>query len=416
MISDGRQRGSAMKTFREKRFFPFVCITAAVCIIAVLIIFNYYRSIHVPKEHLRIGMICDGDQGTPYTENFYRALKAVQEEYKGKVTVDTRSNVSVYEAEKLIRELVSKKTDMIITNSFGYGEIAKKMAGEYPDVEFIQATQVNANEEPFYDNYHTFMGRIYEGRYIAGQVAGRKMQEMIDTGVISEDEAIAGYVAAYPYAEVISGYTAFFLGMRDQCPSAVMKVKYSNTWTSYQDEYDLAKELIKEGAVIISQHSDTTGPAVACEEYSAASGSKVYSVGYNKNMIDVAPTTSLISTKINWTPYLKAAVGAMLDGKKIESAVDARIHGNDAGAGFDKDWVRMLSLNDAVAAKGTQQMIEKSIALFKKGDIHVFSGNYRGSDPNDPSDTIDLSKTEYIENKDSSAPTFHYVIDGITIE
>ena len=392
-----------------------MCIAAGVCILVALLLFFYHKSTHPTRGHIRIGMICDGDQGTPYSENFFRALKSVEEEYEGKVTVDIRSNVSVDETENLIRELADEKCDLIITNSFGYGEIAKKMAGEYPDVEFIQATQSNANDEPVYDNYHTFMGKIYEGRYISGQVAGRKMKEMIDSGVITEDEAVAGYVAAYPYAEVISGYTAFFLGMKDQCPSAVMKVKYSNTWTSYQIEYDLAKELIDEGAVMISQHSDTTGPAVACEDHAYDSDTKVYHVGYNKNMIDVAPTTSLISTKINWTPYLKSAVGALLDGEKIESAVDASIHGNDAGAGFDKDWVRMLALNDAYAARGTQKMIDESIASFKAGKMHVFSGDYKGSDSTDPSDTIDLSKSEYIENSDCSAPSFHYVIDGITI-
>lgn len=129
-------------------------------------------------------------------------------------------------------------------------------------------------------------------------------------------------------------------------------------------------------------------------------------------MTGVAPTTSLVSTKINWTPYLVSAVGAVLSGHEIEADIDGRVNGNDAGAGFDKDWVRMLDIKSTIAAPGTEKMVTDSIAAFRKGKIHVFKGNYKGVDPDNPDDKIDLNK-EYIENKKCSAPSFHYIIDGI---
>jgi len=348
-----------IRDFREKSFFLSVCLAAVVLLVSGFFIYKRIINPYKSRDLVRVGLILDGDQATPYSDNFYNALNEVEREYKGRVETVIKSNVTVDDEEAVIRELVFEKCDIIITNSYGFGDLAKKMAGSYPDIEFIQATQSNANEKPVYKNYHTFMGRIYEGRYIAGQVAGRKLKELIDQGSIRGDQAVAGYVAAYPYPEVISGFTAFYLGMKDQCKEATMKVKYANTWTSYQKEYDLAKELIDEGCVIISQHSDTTGPAVACENSKA--DHIVFHIGYNQSMTGIAPTTSLVSTRINWTPYLISAVGAVLSGHDIEDDIDGRKTGNDAGAGFDKDWVRMLDINTTIAAAGTEKMVNESI-------------------------------------------------------
>ena len=179
-------------------------------------------------------------------------------------------------------------------------------------------------------------------------------------------------------------------------------------------EKKCARQLIDEGCVILSQHSDTTGPAVACEE---TTGSKeIYLASYNQSMADVAPTTYLTGCKINWAPYMIAAVGAVLDDKTIESRIKGNVNGQDIGAGFDEGWVEMLELNEVVAAKGTRERIDALIKDFKKGDVHVFRGDYLGVNPDDASDTYDLNK-EYIENRNCSAPTFDYILqDVITIE
>ena len=193
-----------------------------------------------------------------------------------------------------------------------------------------------------------------------------------------------------------------------------MTVKYTNSWNDYMLEKKYAEQLIKEGCVIISQHSDTAGPAVACEQ--TDSSQIVYLVAYNQSMADVAPTTYLTGCKINWEPYVLAAVYAVLSDKKIEECVIGDVYGQDAGAGFDEGWVEMLELNRVIATIGTQKKIDETIEAFRHGRINVFQGDYIGVNPYDESDTYDLSQG-YQENANSSAPTFNYVLkDVITIE
>ena len=389
-------------------------IVCAAAFILSIILFSVVTIGENELSSIKVGFVYDGDESAPYTYNFIRAQKAVAAEYGDRVTIAVKSNTTEEYGEQAIKELIAEGCDLIFTTSYGYGEAAKKLAFENPGIQFCQATCSNANMAPLCSNYHTFMGEIYSGRYIAGLAAGMKLKDLIDTGRITPDMAKIGYVAAFPYAEVISGYTAFLLGVRELVPDAVMSVIYTNTWADYSLEKSTAERLISEGCIVISQHSDTIGPAVACENANVSH--PVIHVGYNDSMQDVAPTTSLISSRINWTPYITAAVGAVLKGKKIEKCVDANVYGNDCSAGFDKDWVQMVELNTYIAADGTEELIEKTIESFNKGKMMVFKGNYSGVDPFDPDDTIDLSRG-YVENEKSSAPTFHYVLqDVITIE
>ncbi len=387
-------------------------VTAVLMFLIFFMVHQIQLSRNQQRDNIKIGLLLDGDEGTPYSANYIRAMDEVVLKYGERVEVEIKYNVPYEKTEDVLTELAEDGCDLIFTNSFGYGEAAKKMAEKFPEVQFCEATCNNANEEPVYENYHTFMGEIYEGRYVAGKVAGLKLQEMIAQGIIKEDEAWAGYVGAYPYAEVISGYTAFFLGIRSECPTAKMRVRYTNTWSSYSAELELAEKLIEEGCVIISQHSDTIGPAVACEN--AQMEHPVYHVGYNLDMVNVAPTTSLIGTRINWAPYFQAAVEAVLKNKKIEEVVDGHIHGNDAGAGFKEGWVEMLELNHVIAAKNSDQVMEQTIEELKRGTCRVFFGDYIGVSPEDEKDTCDL-REEYRENENSSAPTFYYVLKDVIV-
>lgn len=359
---------------------------------------------------MKVGFLYVGDSCDTYTNNFLRAQEAIELEYGEKVETFAKYNVAEGAEEDYLQELVDAGCELIFATSYGYSATVKKMAEQNPDIEFCMATGDNANEGNILENYHTFMGEIFEGRYISGVVAGMKMKEMIDTGKITPLRAKVGYVAAFPYAEVISGYTAFFLGVRSVVPNAVMSVIYTNSWSDYELEKKDAERLIEEGCVIISQHSDTSGAAVACEEKSYVY--PVYHVGYNQSMSDVAPTTSLISSKINWKQYMVQATGAVLRGKKIEKSVKGNIHGNDISGGLHEGWVQMLKLNGAIAAKGTQEKIDELIYGFSEHKIHVFVGDYTGVNPYDPQDTIDL-KTEFVENAVSSAPKFCYVLDHV---
>jgi basic membrane protein A len=334
----------------------------------------YLRAQNADNDKVvRVGILYPGDESTPYTANFIKAQRNIEAKLGDSVEILVRENVAEGTEEEYLRELAEEGCDIIFSTSYGYRETVKQMAGEYPDTVFCQSNGGNANEEPLYDNYHTFMGYIYEGRYTAGVAAGMKLQQLIEEGVISEKQAKIGYVGAYPNEEVISGYTAFLAGVCSVVPDAEMSVRYTDSWSSYSLEKKAAKQLIEEGCVIISQHSDTIGPAAACEEASA--DRVVYHVGYNQSMESVAPTTSLISSGINWEPYMEAAIRAVCNGEAIEKEVDADINGNDAEAGFDKGWVRMFDLNSSIAAPGTQEAIEETVEQFKKGGIDVFQGD-----------------------------------------
>lgn len=397
---------------KEKRILGWV---AAACAVCILFYFGYYlvsNALAPGKDSAKVGFVLIGDESTPYSANFIRAVEELELRYGDRVSVLIKSNVPYESTESILRELCGEGCDIIFTNSFGYGETAKKLAAEYPKVEFCQATCENANEEPVLDNYHTFMGEIYQGRHLAGMVAGLKMQEMIDSGRISAEDAWIGYVGAYPYAECISGFTSFLLGARKTCPTARMRVKYTYSWTSYVLEKQYAKDLIEEGCVIISQDGDTIGPAVECEN--AKADHPAYHVGYNADMIDVAPTTALIGTRIDWSPYICGAVGAVLEEKKIEDAVPGNVHGNDIGAGFEEGWVKMLELNTAIAPAGSEELIRRTIEEIENGKCRVFQGDYVGVDPNDPKDIWSLN-IEFPENKYASAPAFHYILEDVIV-
>lgn len=391
-------------------------ITLLTAITMIVIAFGIYCFTDGKENDrtIQVGFVYVGDASDAYTANFLKAQSAIEKQYAGQVGISAKYNVPEDDVEDALKELVEEGCELIFATSYGYGEKTKEYAAAYPDIQFCQATCSNANEEPYLDNYHTFMGNIYQGRYISGVVAGMKLKELIDNGTITSKQAKAGYVGAFPYAEVISGYTAFFLGIRSVVPEAVMTVKYTDTWSNYYMEKECAKDLIDEGCVIISQHSDTSGPAVACEETDPSKA--VYYVSYNESMRDVASTTYLTGSKINWSPYMTEAVQAVLSDKKIEQNIKGNVNGNDVGAGFDHDWVQMLEINEFVAAEGTKERVEELIHEFEQSRIQVFQGEYTGVNPEDESDTIDLRKA-YPENENSSAPTFHYILkDVITIE
>ena len=395
-----------------KRVYIITGVTCAVILGIFLCVFRILN-LSGAKEHLTVGFIYDNDESTPYTYNFSLAKDAVEKTYGERVTIETCSNVLDDEMEEPLRELAGKGCDIIFFN--GYSELVRQLAPEYPNTQFCQTSYMDMSGQKVPENYHTFKGEAYQSRYVSGIAAGMKIRELITEGEISEDQALVGFVAAFPTSEVISGYTAFLLGVRSIVPQAVMKVCYTGTWSSYAQEKNAAQRLVDEGCIVISQHTDTIGPAITCEN--AAEDRPVYFVGNNQSMSEVAPSTSLITSRICWEPYVLAAVDAVMTNKSIESKVSGHIHGTDVSAGFEEGWVDMDDLNLQVAAPGTQEVMDKAIDRFKRGDNDfVFKGDYTGVDPDDPSDTCDLRKG-YIENENTSYPLFHYILkDVITIE
>ena len=220
----------------------------------------------VAASDVKVGCIMIGDENEGYTEAH---LKAVEEMKKNlgltdaQVVIKTniKEDEGCYDAAV---DLAEQGCNIIIANSFGHESYILQAAADYPDVQFCHATGYQAKSSGL-TNMHNFFTNVYESRYLSGVVAGMKLNEMIQKGEVTKDKCKIGYVGAFPYAEVISGFTSFYLGVKSVCDSATMEVKYTNSWASFDLEKECAEQLIADGCVLISQHADTTGAPTACE-------------------------------------------------------------------------------------------------------------------------------------------------------
>ena len=362
----------------------------------------------------KVGFIFLHDENSTYDKNFLDAANAAtaalgltSEQVMIKVNID--ESAACYEAAA---ELVDAGCDLVFADSFGHEDFMIQAAKEFPEVMFCHATGTKAHTENLPNFYNAFAS-IYEGRFLAGVAAGLKLNEMIEAGEITEEEAKMGYVGAYPYAEVKSGLTSFFLGARYACPSVTMDVKYTNSWFDIAAEKEMANALIADGCVLISQHADSEGAPKACEE------AGVPNVAYNLDTRDWGPNTALISSKINWQPYFEHIIVATKEGKEITQ---------DFCGGLEEGVVMTLGLNDKVAAEGTAAKLEEVKAKLISGEIKVFDTatftvegktltSYMAdvdSDANFAPDTEVVSDGYFHESEFRSAPYFDLIIDGIT--
>ncbi|MBR6186382.1 MAG: BMP family ABC transporter substrate-binding protein [Clostridia bacterium] len=396
-----------------KRYYVMTVLTA----LALLLVFSLIYSVwdeSPSQDSITVGFLYSEDESVPNTYNFSLAQSALESAYGDQVHILVRNNVPKTGMEDPARELIKKGCAILFTNSDS--EQLIDLARNYPDVQICQVSNSAAKEKgerP--DNYHTFNGRINEVRYVSGVAAGLKLQSMIENGEAEKENVRIGFVCDYANSEALSDATAFLLGIRSVVSDASMLIRCTSKGGGYHREMECAAQLIEEGCVVISQYSETYGPAVACE--AAAANKKVIHVGCHQSMIDLAPTTSLISVRVNWTPYVTGAVKAVMNRKSIESTVSGRVYGgNDMSGGFDVDWVQVLELNRHLATEGMEARINKLIDSFKKGNVDVFRGNYTGVDPFNSSLSIDLTQG-FTENKSASYPTFHYLLQGVmTIE
>lgn len=312
----------------------------------------------VVADDFKVGFIFLHDENSTYDKNFMDAAKAAQaelgltdEQVLFKVGVD-ESN-ACYEAAA---ELVDAGCDLVFADSFGHETYMIQAAQEFPEVQFAHATGTKSKTSGL-DNYHNAFASIYEGRYLAGVAAGMKLNEMIANGTITAEEAKIGYVGAFNYSEVVSGLTSFFLGARSICESATMEVIYTNSWFDIALEKEAAIKLMDSGCVLISQHADSEGAPKACEERG------VPNVAYNISTISIAPTTALISSKIDWTPYFKMIIEAVKNGENFET---------DWCGSLETGSVILTELNAAVAAEGTAEKLAEVEAGLRDGSIKVF--------------------------------------------
>ena len=310
---------------------------------------------------VKVGLICIGDENDQgYTYNFIRGQEAATEALAEKgINVEWSVKWNIGEdssCEEANIELAEEGCQLIINNSFGFEEYMLKVAPDYPDIQFIACTnQASAVDD--LPNTHNAFANIYEGRYLAGVVAGMKMQEMIDNGEITADQAVIGYVGAYSFAEVISGFTAYYLGAKSVCPSVTMKVQFVGSWSDASEEGNAAQALCDAGCIMISQHSDNTTPATAAQNTGA------FHTGYNNDMIAVAPEASLIGTRIDWSVYFEYAIEAVANGEEFDQDW---CHGMDMGA------VVMTPLNEEIAAAGTAEKLAEVEQQIHDGTLNVF--------------------------------------------
>lgn len=384
-----------------------ICLLAA--LVLVLTSAAFAAAEGVSAQDIKIGYICIGDLNEGYTAAHYNGLAQAMEtlgisEDQILVKWHVPETEEAYEAAV---DLAEQGCDIIFATSFGHESYVLLAAGEYPDIEFCHATGTMASTGGL-DNFHNYFTSVYESRYVSGVVAGMKLNQMIEDGVITEDTARIGYVGAFPFAEVISGYTAFYLGARSVCPSATMDVLYTNSWSSVDLEKEAAESLIASGCVLISQHADTTGASIACE------AANVPIVGYNISMIPTAPNNALTSAASNWGAYVTYAIQCVINGESIPA---------DWCKGFSEGAVYITELNESVVAPGTAEKVAEVEAALMDGTLHVFDCStftVNGETLTTYTTAYGLEGNEMVsdgyfhESEVRSAPYFDILIDGIT--
>ncbi|HCO51507.1 MAG TPA: BMP family ABC transporter substrate-binding protein, partial [Oscillibacter sp.] len=371
-------------------------------------------------------------ENSTYDLNFINAAKAAIKNL-GLTDADYILKTNIPEGQECYDtacDLAEQGCNIIFADSFGHEPFMIDAAKKYENVQFCHSTGTRAHTEGL-KNYHNAFASIYEGRYLAGIAAGMKLNEMIAAGQFTEKDAKIGYVGAFTYAEVISGYTSFYLGAKSVCPTATMEVTFTGSWYDEALEKEGAQQLIANGCKLISQHADSFGAPTACEN------AKVPNVSYNGSTKEAGPNTYIISSRIDWAPYYEYAIKAVMEGKTI-----------------DTDWTGTLAtgsvvleeINDAVAAKGTAEAIEAAKAKLEKGELHVFDTStfttraddtmnafkvdtlkvdgdghitsYKAdvdTDANYTGDTEAIKDGYFAESSDRSAPYFDLQIDGITL-
>ena len=361
---------------------------------------------------VKAGFICLHDENSTYDLNFINAAKEACQQIGIEPIIKTNipEGQECYDAAA---ELVDAGCNIVFADSFGHEDYMIQAAKEFPNVQFCHATGTKAHTEGL-PNFHNAFASIYEGRYLGGVAAGLKLNQMIENGEFTAEEAKIGYVGAWTYAEVISGYTSFFLGARYICPTATMEVTFTSSWYDEAAEKEAAQLLIADNCKLISQHADSMGAPTACEN------AGVPDVSYNGSTISACPNTFIVSSRIDWVPYYVYCMNQV-----------------KAGAAIDADWTGDLStgsvvltdINEAVAAPGTVEKVAEIKKQLEDGTLHVFDTekftvngekltSYMAdvdTDANYTPDTEVIKDGYFHESEFRSAPYFDLRIDGITL-
>ena len=363
---------------------------------------------------VKVGFITLHDENSTYDKNFIDAAKEACANLGLVENEDYFIKTNVGETEQcaeVAADLVDAGCNIIFADSFGHEPYMIQVAKANPEVQFCHSTGTRAHTEGL-ANYHNAFASIYEGRYLAGIAAGLKLNAMIEAGDIKAEEAKMGYVGAFTYAEVVSGYTSFYLGAKSVCPTVTMDVTFTGSWYDETLEKEGAEKLIQGGCKLISQHADSLGAPTACEN------AGVPNVSYNGSTQAACPNTYIISSRINWAPYYEYAIKAVMDGTAIDVDWTGTLATNS---------VVLTDLNTTVAAEGTAEAIAAATEKLEKGEIHVFDcstftvkgetlTSYQAdvnADSDNTPDTEVVHDGYFAESEKRSAPYFDLEIDGI---
>ena len=364
---------------------------------------------------IKVGFIFLHDENSTYDLNFINGAKeACAALGLSEDQFIFRTNIPEgQECYDAAAELADAGCSIVFADSFGHEDYMIQAAKEFPEVQFCHATGTKAHTEGL-DNFHNAFASIYEGRFLAGIAAGLKLNEMIENGEFTADEAKIGYVGAFTYAEVVSGYTSFFLGARSVCPTATMEVTFTGSWYDETAEKEGANKLIANGCKLISQHADSMGAPTACET------AGVPNVSYNGSTVAACPNTFIVSSRINWAPYFEYIVNCVLNGEQIAA---------DWTGTVETGSVVLTEVNEQAAAAGTVEAIEEAKAALADGSLKVFDittftvggaalDSYMADVDTDPAYTGDTEVVAdgcFHESEFRSAPYFDVQIDGITL-
>ena len=364
---------------------------------------------------VKLGFIFLHDENSTYDLNFMNAAKEAcaalglsEDQYIFRTNIP--EGQECYDAAC---ELADAGCNIIFADSFGHEDYMIQAAQEFPEVQFCHATGTKAHTQGL-SNYHNAFAAIYEGRYLAGVAAGMKLNEMIEAGQFTAEEAKMGYVGAFTYAEVVSGYTSFYLGAKSVCPTVTMDVTFTGSWYDETAEKEGANKLIANGCKLISQHADSMGAPTACET------AGVPNVSYNGSTVAACPNTFIVSSRINGAPYYEYVVNCVRSGEAIAADWTGTIATGS---------VVLTDINEQAAAAGTADKVAEVKADIESGKIHVFDtttftmegkalDSYLADVDTDPAYTPDTEVIEngyFNESVKRSAPYFDLKIDGITL-
>jgi len=385
-------------------------------------------------QPVKIGLICLHDDKSTYDANFINAFKEAAKDLGSKASLDESciltgvdENQACFDAAK---DLVKKGCNVIFADSFGHQDYMLQAAKKWPEVQFCHATGTNAKTSNL-KNYHNAFASIYQGRYLAGYAAGLKLAITNAADFDGEKDVKVGYVGAFPYAEVKSGYTSWFIGLRSALNEAElntnklsMDVEFTNSWYDVNAEQSAAKKLIQGGAILVSQHADSMGAPGACEE------ANIPNVTYNIETKKECPKTYLAYSRINWAPYYKAVVNAVFAGKGIEGELNSNWTGTLATGSveYNVNWDNMgnavesalaLAKFTVVAAEitaGTRQVFDCDNFTVKSQKITSYKADTDGDFVGDQEVIEKVNgKDVFMESKYCSAPYFDIDIDGINL-